>query len=254
MHCGAVRPSLVDVLQPSAHAKYLQHLLEKGASHYAPRTHAYATAKVISYLQTLPQGQHDSLDKLKLWLRRAAAQIKASLPVRRKDMEIMKSSGTWADAADLLAAILRGKAVAEQLGSQARVTHEEARIIHDAALACCIFGFLPPPRLSCLRECTLPGYSGRCMHPDCKEPGSCHGNRLLSPAATSDSMSFDFPHHKTAISKQRARAIKYELPLDLSDLLDLYLTVARPVLVSPAQPHPYLFLSKSGTDLASNPF
>lgn len=254
VHCGAVRPSLVDVLQPSAHAKYLQHLLEKGASHYAPRTHAYATAKVISYLQTLPQGQHDSLDKLKLWLRRAAAQIKASLPVRRKDMEIMKSSGTWADAADLLAAILRGKAVAEQLGSQARVTHEEARIIHDAALACCIFGFLPPPRLSCLRECTLPGYSGRCMHPDCKEPGSCHGNRLLSPAATSDSMSFDFPHHKTAISKQRARAIKYELPLDLSDLLDLYLTVARPVLVSPAQPHPYLFLSKSGTDLASNPF
>ena len=253
VHCSAARPTLIDMLQPSAHAKFFRHLLEKGASHYAPRTHAYVAAKVISYLQSLPQGQHDSLDKLKHWLRRAAAQIKASLPVRRKDMELMKSSGTWADAADLLAAIMRGKALAEQLGRQGSVTDEEARIIHDAALACCIFGFLPPPRLTCLRDCVVPDYSGPCLHRDCKDRAACHGNQLLSPTDLSDSMRFAFPHHKTAISKQRARPIKYELPLDLSDLLELYLRVARPVLISKARPHPYLFLSKSGSSLATKP-
>ena len=252
-HCKVQLPTLLHFLQPRHHAAYLKNMLEKGASHYAPRAHAYASNKVICFLQSQPRGAHGSLDQLKVWLRRAAAQIKASLPVTRKDIDLMKASGTWADAAELLAIILKGKALAEELASHQRVLFDDARDIHDATLACCIFGFIPPPRLSCLRECTVPSYNGPCLHPDCKQPSECRGNQLRSPEPGDTRLKFYFAHHKTANSRQRARPIHFRLPQDLSDLLQLYLRHGRPVLVkhsTAAAGHPFLFLSKNGSSLA----
>lgn len=254
LHCSLQRPSLTDLLQPEAHSKFYRYLIEKKASHYAPRTHAYVICKVISWLQAQPQGSHDSLQQLKAWLRRGAAQIKASLPVRRRDIAIMRASGTWADAADVLAAILKGKRLAEQLACEPPVQHAAAQDIHDATLACCIFGFLPPPRLTCLRECILPDYTGPCLHPDCKDSAACRGNRLVDLTGGSSRLGFSFPHHKTSNSRQRHRAIQFTLPQELSDLVRLYLKVGRPMLVnrSPSStPHPYLFVSRRGHSLAS---
>ena len=43
---------------------------------------------------------------------------------------------------------------------------ETARLMHDACLACCMFGYLPPIRLVCLRTLQMPE-SGLCLVPGC---------------------------------------------------------------------------------------
>lgn len=251
-HCGAALPSLVHLLDIAAHGKLLRHMLEKKASPLTTRSHVYMSVKAISFLQSQPKGKHASLEQLKDWLHRAAGQMQSSLPPRRRDITKLRESGQWEDASDLLSGILKGKSYIEQLAASKHINYDMARDIHDGVMACCVFGFLPPPRLSCLRECTIPTYTGDCMHPDCKEPSVCHGNQLLSPAAGSSCMRFTFPHHKTSIGRQRARPIAFELPQELSDLLKLYLEAGRPRLMQTAkQPtHMFLFMSISGVPLA----
>ncbi|KAK9840139.1 hypothetical protein WJX74_004022 [Apatococcus lobatus] len=249
-HCGMCAPNLVDFLRPDLHATYLRHCIEKKTRFYASRQHVYVSSKVINWLSAQPRGGHDSLPRLICWLQRAAGQIKGSVPVPRKNVQAMTTAGTWVPAAQLINAIVRGKELALQAASQPPITLYIARDLHDAALMCCIFGYLPPPRLSCLRTCTIPSFAGPCMHPDCKERDNCHGNQLLRDAAGGGALSFYFPHHKTSIGRQHARPISFTIPTELASLLELYLQKGRPKLVS-QDSHPYLFLSKSGSDLAS---
>ena len=250
-HCAVPMPNLLDFLQPDLHATFLRHGIEKATKHHYSRHHLYISSKVIGWLRSQPKGQHPSLPKLLTWLQRAASQIKHSGPVPRKNVQEMTAAGTWISAGQLLHAIMQGKQLAESSASRPPITSYVARDIHDAALSCCIFGYLPPPRLTCLRTCTIPSYTGRCLHPDCKDPSSCHGNQLLAApdAAAGGSMRFYFPHHKTSIGRQHARPITFALPAELAALLQLYLREGRPRLVS--QNHPYLFLSKTGQHLAS---
>ncbi len=158
----------------------------------------------------------------------------------------MTEKGTWTSAAALLNAIMRGKQYAETAASKRPITWDKGKDLHDSALSCCIFGYLPPPRLTCLRTCTIPSYLGPCMHPDCKEPDVCKGNRLMQATTPDEGMSFVFPHHKTAIGRQHARPIEFVLPPDLTAIIQLYLREGRPKLVSRKAPHPYLFLARSG--------
>ncbi|KAK9831793.1 hypothetical protein WJX74_009426 [Apatococcus lobatus] len=257
-HCGVRCPSLTDLLRADLHATFLRHSMEKGNSFHAAKGHVYMAAKVVAWLSIQPQGGHKSLPNLIAWLTRAAMQVKDTAPIPRREVSAMQEAGTWLDAADLLAALLRGKASAELAAIRAAacgdpITYQTARDLHDAALACCIFGFIPPPRLTCLRTCTVPSFDGQCMHSECKARSRCHGNQLLGSSTDGGSMSFHFPHHKTSIGKQQARAISFQLPAELSALLELYLRVGRPSLMSSqAQPHPFLFLTKSGGSLDSN--
>ena len=250
-HCSVPLPSLVDFLRPDLHSIFLRHCIEKKTKFYASRHHVYVSSKVIKWLFGQQQrGGHESLPKLIVWLQRAASQIKDSAPIPRKNVQAMTAAGTWVTAAQLLDGVVRGKQLAETAASHPPITLYIARDLHDAALSCCIFGYLPPPRLSCLRTCTIPSFSGPCMHPDCKDRDSCHGNQLLYDATDAGTMSFYFPHHKTSIGRQHARPISFIIPAELASLLQLYLTKGRPKLVG-RHSHPYLFLSKSGKGLAS---
>lgn len=56
------------------------------------------------------------------------------------------------------------------------MSFESARLLHDACLACLMFGYLPPIRLVCLRTLQLPT-TAKCLVPGCLKPG-CRGNRL----------------------------------------------------------------------------
>lgn len=251
VHCNMALPNLVDFLKPDLHAIFLRHTIEKGTKFHMSRHHVYVSKKVINFLRAQPRGGHDSLPRLLIWLQRAAAQIKDSAPIPRKSVQAMEAAGTWVSAAVLLEAIMRGKVLAEDAASHPPVTWTAARTLHDAALSCCIFGYLPPPRLSCLRNCTIPSFDGECRHPDCKDRANCHGNQLVHDALADGSMAFHFPHHKTSIGRQYARPITFRLPSELAALLQLYLQHGRPRLMGRGDPHPYMFLAKSGHHLDS---
>ena len=46
------------------------------------------------------------------------------MAVSRRDLDLMKASGTWAYAAKVLAAVLKGKAYAEELAASPSVTFD----------------------------------------------------------------------------------------------------------------------------------
>ncbi len=251
-HCELAQPSIEHVLHADLHATFLKNCLDKGTSFHTARSHAYMAVKCIDWLSSRPDGGHGSLQRLQEWLRRAVSQIKDSSPVSRKDITSMTATNTWADASDMLRAILKGKAEAEVAANQLPMTPQAAGDLHTASLSCCIFGFVPPPRLTCLRSCTVPTFQGPCLHPDCKHPSVCKGNQLQGEGTSASPFFFSFPHHKTAIGRQQARQIRYQLPQELSDLLHLYLQVSRPQLMKDGgKQHPFLFMAKNGKGLES---
>lgn len=89
-----------------------------------------------------------------------------SLQVSRcapRNMASSSEAGSWMTAADLLRLILAAKENAEQLYNSQGATAAACRTLHDAVLACMLFGYLPPVRLSCIRTMTHPKYHGPCL-------------------------------------------------------------------------------------------
>ena len=132
----------------------------------------------------------------------------------------VRSANDLPSASSLVAAIHKLQQHVLQLHAREGMSAKLARSLHDLALACTIFGHLPPLRLSCIRTLMVPSYKGPCLNPECKLGPTCHGNQLqLKPE---QGLHMHVPHHKNERNWSRA-AISFVLPPELDQLLKLHL-------------------------------
>ena len=97
----------------------------------------------------------------------------------------------------------------------------QARALHNVALASMVFGYLPPIRLSCIRTLMLPSYKGPCLNADCRHGPLCHGNQLRLGSSQQPGLSIHLPHHKNEKPWGRT-AISFTLPKPLAKLTKLH--------------------------------
>ena len=153
---------------------------------------------------------------------------------------------SWMSASDLLKLTMAAKQHAEQQYHRLGATAATSRQLHDAALACMMFGYMPPLRLACLRTLTHPSYQGPCIHPDCIRPG-CRGNRLIVRQRQPLQLDIDLQHHKN-VGSHGYKPIHITVPAGLAELLYLFVGMPRKVLTQhlPEQ-CPFLFVNKAGS-------
>ena len=154
-------------------------------------------------------------------------------------------------AADLLKLILDFKHAA-WAAYQADITAcgharvDSMRGLHDAAMLCSMFGWLPPMRVTMLITLMKPGLKHNCLAEGCK----CPGNHLHWLTAN-DALGGRWFHHKTA-RKQGGQAIQYRLPPDLNTMFKIILQPASRVLLeSKGQACRTVFVSMSGKEISS---
>lgn len=161
----------------------------------------------------------------------------------------MEAQDKWLSARKLAKLIEAAKVRAViQMELSDELTVELSRQLHDAVLACIVFGYLPPLRLSCIRSLRHFLYKGACIEPCCSIPG-CRGNRVCLVSKQPLRMALALPHHKNEKAWGHV-GIDLVLPDELAQLLYKFLT----------QPHqklrdyhnfaeancPFVFMSKTG--------
>ena len=189
------------------------------------------------------------------------AEIQLGVQVRKfmpRQLVSHANAGSWMTAADLVKLTMAAKQQAQQVYEEQGATVAACRQLHDAALGCTLFGYLPPVRLSCIRSLAHPSYTGPCLHPDCSKQ-QCRGNRLIVQQRQPLLLVIDLPHHKT----QAANAFKpihFTVPSGLAELLYLYIGQPHKVLVQAAA-HvlldaacPYVFMTRSGQGFCDSQF
>ena len=214
-----------------------------------------STAKRVAlYYRIRCPDEASRLTDLHRWLGELSSQIRIAWPSPKRNITDMTAAGTWASAAVVVGVLVEHKTQIEQaLGQVESLTYDQARRLHDIALACCMFGWLPPPRSSTIRTLCSTGHRGPCPEPDCSSE-SCWGNRLYMGEGSR--LIMDVPHHK---SEKTWGMLHLVLPADLSALLILYLNKGYHVLRRDLEvEHPYAFMTKTGlafeTDTFSNYF
>ena len=214
-----------------------------------------STAKrVVLYYRIKCPDEASRLTDLLRWLGELSSQIRKAWPSPKRNVIDMTAAGTWASAAAIVRVLVEHKTQIEQeMGQTESLTYDEARRLHDIALACCMFGWLPPPRASTLRTLCSTRHRGSCPDPDCTSD-SCWGNRIY--VGEGDRLVMDVPHHK---SEKTWGTLHFVLPADLSALLIMYMNKGYDVLRRDLEPeHPYAFMTLTGlafeTDNFSNYF
>ena len=144
-------------------------------------------------------------------------QLSRALPRLVKTVEELRDAGKFINAPELLGVIGEYKQAAVQHMQEAGCTLPASWQLHDALLACTIFGYLPPIRLACIRSLLHLSYKGPCPHPDCTQEG-CTGNRLVIISREPLSMAFKLPHHKNEKAWGQ-RVISFTLPPEYAELM-----------------------------------
>ena len=112
----------------------------------------------------------------------------------------LTEEGKWVDASALVKVVDPAKQDVEVAIMTHGLGPDTARDLHDVALACTMFGYLPPMRPMSICSLLHPNYKGECLFPDCKDPKRCHGNRLIILSDNPLSMKLHMPHHKNQTS------------------------------------------------------
>ena len=200
-------------------------------------------------LQSQDEAQGHKLMAVHAWMGKVAAQIRLSSPWKKRDVQDMKDKGTWQDAAQIVSLLESAKSDVLSTCSAGPLTLEQARQLHDITVVCCMFGWLPPLRSSCIRTLVTPSHDGPCSHADCTSD-DCRGNRLLINEA--QQLAIHLPHHKSA---KRWPPIQYVLPLSLASLVLLYLRWGHSVLADDMDvQHGHAFMSRKGKPFTSSNF
>lgn len=159
-------------------------------------------------------------------------------------------ASSWMSAADMVKINMTAKQQAEQAYEDQGASLNACRQLHDAALSCTLFGYLPPVRLSCIRTMTHPSYKGPCLHPDCHQQ-QCRGNRLIVVHIQPLQLAIDLPHHKTQAA-HGFKPIHFNVPSGLAELLYLLIGQPHKVLTQAAahvlldEPCPFVFMTRTG--------
>ena len=214
--------------------------------------------KLISWWLSKPSLAADSVHKLvalQAWLVDMRMQLTKVWHNAIRDPVTMQEEGKWMHAREVVC--LFDKHRAEVMHAFADATSvlspAQARRVHDVTLCCCLFGYMPPLRLYCIRTMVAPHVSRVCPEEGCSTPARpCAGNRvMINPAG---SLCFHLPHHKNAMRWGKL-AIQFDVPLGLLELMQLYIDKARPVLLAECEVSlPEFFLTSTGLRFTSARF
>ena len=201
--------------------------------------------KVVLFWRSTCPSESAKLLELDVWLGQWAGQARLAWPSPRRNIADLKQQDKWQDAPELLGLLMQHKAAAECTYAVEEVLlPEQARQLHDVALLCMMFGWVPPPRSSCIMTLCPPWHRGPCLDPDCSK-ADCWGNRIyVRGTGDSRALKIYLPHHKSA---RVWGPIEYDIPAELSVLLCLYLCKAYMVLRQQhGGQHPFMFMDSQG--------
>ena len=177
------------------------------------------------------------------WLSKLPGQVKKAWPSKRKGTGVVPNSDVLQTVTHLLEVLVQKKAEVEAIFSSASApTPAQARFLHDVALACTMFGWLPPLRGKSVRTLCTNLHRGPCQDPDCDSAG-CVGNRV-GVCLGSSRLSLVLSHHK---AEATWGTLEYRMPVDLSALLSLHTGRGWSLLRHHlGVDHPFMFMNADG--------
>ena len=204
----------------------------------------YFMAKVDAEQSGSHPAQKGQLIQYQNWLQALRSQVCEYLP----QCGYTLSDPALIEATDLLKLLIAFKdsswaAYQADMTQYGHARCDSIRDLHDATMLCCMFGWLPPMRVSMLITLLMPHVKHQCLQPNC----TCTGN-FLSHQSTSQ-LAVNWHHHKTA-RKQGGLPITYALPEELNTMFHILLEPSnRRLLASKEQADRTVFLSPTGRDL-----
>lgn len=248
VHCfyGVVHPNLHHLADADLVGKYISSRLRRGD--VALSSWVESAIRVVAWLSsTASQDERTYLNSMRFWLSQLPRLLRKACPARKGGLG--RQVVPIGEAVALLHVLTQKKAALEaQCTSLPRLSHAQARSLHDVALACTLFGWLPPQRGQVLMSMLPPWHAQRCPHPDCKD-AVCSGNSLRTTADPAR-LRLQLPHHKTDKTWGK---LEFVLPPDLSALLQLYLDKGCRVLRNElGVDHPFMFMAKDGKQLSND--
>ena len=183
-------------------------------------------------------------------------QVTRSMQQHKPTVHELEVEGKWMGAPALVQVIDTARQDVEVAVLDQGLDTDVARDLHDVALACTMFGYLPPMRAMSICSLLHPNYQGECLFPSCNRPHKCHGNRLIILKRSPLKMQLHLPHHKNQTSWEQA-AIQFEIPPQLASLLGLWLDdghklLCTHLLESGDPPCPFVFMNKEGRGYTTN--
>lgn len=202
-------------------------------------------AKVDAEQSESHQAQKKQLIQYQNWLQALRTQVCEYLPYCAYTL----SDPALIEATDLLKLLIIFKdsswaAYQADIAQYGHARYDSIRALHDATMLCCMFGWVPPMRVSMLISLLQPGLKHQCLQDNC----TCAGNFLHYQS--SSQLAVSWHHHKTA-RKQGGVPITYDLPEELNTLFKVLLVPSnRKLLASKEQVDRTVFLSPTGKELS----
>ena len=173
MHLEKQQVSLSDFLDLHSYSAYISFHKAKGNVYSTIVVHITSAKQILQHLQSTNFTAVSKLHTAKEWLSRLQKQLAMLMPKPIANPEDLP------EAHQIVRLIENFKQTT--LASLPTVTEpptlQQARAIHDALLACCMFSYMPPVRLVCLRTLQMPMTEG-CHTEGCTRLG-CQGNRII---------------------------------------------------------------------------
>ena len=250
-HFAVVHPNLEHLIRADFMAAYCCSKGARGDRGTSICKAIYAAKRVALFWMEKCPTELSRLCELRNWLGQLCTQVRQAWPSQKRNVSQLRATGKWVDAPVLLE-LLVGKMteVMQTFTDLPSLSVEQARFLHDVAMACTMFGWIPPPRCSCVRTLCPPSHRGPCPDTDCKS-NACWGNRVIVNVVKG-TMQLHLAHHK---ADRKWGTIEYELPDDLTDLLVLYLSKGYKLLKnSLGVEHPFMFMSMDGPAFGTDTF
>lgn len=173
LHKQADCLSLWDLLNMNDMAAYLSFQKARGNTIGTLTCQISGARKVLKFLQSQANtlAVKEQIDAASTWLSQLNRQLAIVMP-KPVDTKELPTASTVVRMVEKL----RQETLKLVPPPGQPMCPEFARALHDACLACCMFGYLPPVRLVCLRTLQLPGIRG-CHYKGCCNT-ECQGNRL----------------------------------------------------------------------------
>jgi hypothetical protein len=204
--------------------------------------------RVLWWLELVKLGQQHNvrLERLRAWLATLRLQLGRNyVPIDKPSREPadLQLLGKWMEAPVLAAKVeaVRQRALAAlaTLPESYQQRRAAAELVHNAALAMMLFGYIPPLRPSCIISTTLPSYQGQCQHPDCQHRRHCRGNRFERQGSK---LLLVLPHHKNT-KHWGGAAIRVALPQPLVQVLLAWFDWGHAVATQCDEEQPFAFIS-----------
>ena len=242
-HLHVAQPNLEHFARADFLAAYFSSKASRGDRGRSLAQVVYVALRVCDYWKASVPQDVPRLQQVEKWLEALPSQFIKQWPSKKRGVGSVLSDGRLENVVNLLLVLVHRKAAVESAFAHVstELTVVQARLLHDVALACIMFGWLPPVRGSCVRTLCPPMHKGPCEDPDCvsqdclgNQLGLVHGNRLQ----------LYLPHHK---SEKTWGVIHFVLPGDLTSLLLLYLEKGYRVLKRELEAqHPFAFMTRAG--------